>query len=111
MITLDPHDGDLGISSWVDCYQCIHDNRRPGWVPATQPGWFAIRVGERHWIDRATYRHYHVTCGVALVDQGLAEIRDVAAAVTEKKRLAKASLRKDDQKGPLMVRPTGKDLS
>lgn len=72
MITLDPHDGDLGMSAWVDCHDC---QRRPG--PQRPLGWFAIRAWEPHWVNRATNHHWHHDCGLALVDAGLAVIRDL----------------------------------
>jgi hypothetical protein len=100
MILLDPHDGDLGMSAWVDCARCC-----PRWDGTQQPGWCAgwcvILAGERHWIDRATRHHFHASCGLALVDAGQAEIRDVSAAVTEKKRMARAALKPRVKEGSL----------
>ena len=69
MMILDRHDGDFGIGSWVDCRQCLHDR--------TQAGWFAIKAGEGHYEDRATYQHFHADCAEALVNTGLAEYRAV----------------------------------
>jgi hypothetical protein len=73
MILLDPHDGDLGMSSWVECQAC-RDLHRPGWLNQSQPGWFAIRAGERHWIDKELRHHFHLDCGAALVAAGLAQV-------------------------------------
>lgn len=89
MITLDPHDGDLGMSAWVDCSQCLHDNRRPGWIGPMQPGWFAIRSGERHWIDLETRQHFHLACGTALVALGLAQVNPT---IRSKSRMATVRL-------------------
>jgi hypothetical protein len=68
MIILDAHDGDLGMSAWALCARCFHD-------PTVQGG-VAIRTREPHWIDLATRQRYHHSCGLALVDHGVAQIRD-----------------------------------
>lgn len=93
MITLDPHDGDLGMSGWVDCSACLPATRRPGWLTPQQPGWFAIRSGERHWVDHELQQHFHLECGANLVAAGLAQVRPVDG----KKRMAKARLKPRQQ--------------
>lgn len=66
MIALEPHDGELGTSSWVLCAQCQHD--------PIEPGWFAIRAHEMHYVDRLRFRHYHADCGLALANSDQAVI-------------------------------------
>lgn len=82
MITLDPQDGDLGMSAWVDCWQC----QRPETSGAAS---FAIRAGERHWIDLATRHHLHLDCGAALVAKGLAQVNPT---IRSKPRMATVRL-------------------
>jgi hypothetical protein len=69
MITLDPHDGDLGMSAWVDCHKCQRSH--------ALLGWFGIRGGDRHWVDREHNHHFHHDCGLKLVDAGRAVMRDI----------------------------------
>lgn len=73
MITLVPHSGELGTSAWVLCRTCQHDT--------SQPGSFAIRAREQHYVDPFTYHHYHEDCAIALVESGDAQLHGLSVAV------------------------------
>ena len=55
------HNGDFGMSSWVDCCApCCRSVRGDG------PGWFAITAGTSHFFDPKTRQHVHAECYAAM---------------------------------------------
>ncbi len=64
---LEPHDGDLGLASWVACEACVHGLTTLHDRAAA--GWFAIPAGTPHQIDPVTRWHLHDECAAVLRDE------------------------------------------